>query len=321
MLSLAVVGALATACDDNDEIAIDPDADFDAVLDVPAESNVDVNVTPTQGSILAKVHFVSPDNNMKRLYITRNVGGAGDEKFIQNEKVDDKPDGSIDVEKKSGKEFEYQFELDVPSSITAGTVVYKFWTTSGVGDYRDSQKRLLYAGTITLKYGGNNNASTEVKSYTGLTLRAPLDNGTSETFVSALDGKLYKISEGAEYVAYWDFGYIYRQAEKATLYSTATYLTIAVDIPKLTNVAVADLNKTYFASTDRTPAQFAAVKLESELDALQVPETSQNALNLVKNSVVAFKTQYGQKGLILVTDLNEGNGTEGFIKIDIKVQK
>lgn len=321
MLSLTVVGALATACDDNDEITANPDAEFDVVLDVPEKSNVDVDVTPNQGSILAKVHFLSPDNNMKRLYITRNVGGAGEEKFIQEEQVDDKPDGSIDVEKRSGKEFEYQFELEVPSSITAGTVVYKFWTTSGVGDYRDSQKRLLYAGTITLKYGGNNNTSTEVKSYTGLTLRAPLDNGTSETFVSALDGELYKISEGAEYVAYWDFGYIYRTNEKATLYSTSTYLPIAVDIPDLTGIAQAELNKTYFASTGLTAAQFTAIKLESELGALEVPETSQNVFNLMEGSVVAFKTQYGQKGLIHVADLNEGNGTEGFIKIDIKVQK
>jgi hypothetical protein len=320
LLSLTVVGMLATACDDNDEIAVDPNADFDVVLNVPAETNQDVEVTKDKGTILAKVHFVSTDDKMRRLYITRNVGGAGDEKFIPLEEVDDKPDGSIDVESKAGKEFDYQFKLPVPDNISAGTVVYKFWTTTGVGDFRDDEKRRAFGpATITLKYGGNNQAAA-VKSYTGLKLDAPLENGLSNTFVSLLDGKVYQINE-ADYVAYWDFGYIYRTNEKATLYSTSTYLPIAVDIPDLTGVAQTELNKTYFVSTAMTVAEFDAVKVESDLDKIEVSEASQNIFNLVKDSIVAFKTQYGQKGLIRVTELKEGNGTDGYITISIKVQQ
>jgi hypothetical protein len=326
MLSLTVVGALATACDDNDEIAVDPDAKFDVELDVPAETNKDVQITQEmkdKGTILAKVHFVSSDDKMKRLYITRNVGGAGDEKFIPLEEVDDKPDGSIDVERKSGQEFDYQFELEVPDAITTGTVVYKFWTTTGVGDFRDDTKRRAFGpATITLRYGGTN-AAANVKTYSGLKLDAPLANGTSTTFVSLLDGKRYKISDGADFVSYWDFGYSFLMTNEAgaTFTSPYSYNPDIVNIPTLTNVAKDELNKTYFATTDLTLTEFNAVKVESDLNSIEVSEANQAVSFLEVGDVVAFKTKYNQKGLIYVRELTPGNGSAGNITIDVKVQQ
>jgi hypothetical protein len=313
---------LATACDDNDEIAVDEDADFDVVLDAPAETNENVNVTSSQGSILAKVHFTSAAGDMKRLYITKNVGGQGEEPFVTLEKVDTKQDGSIDLTGKNDEDFEFQFELPVPSAITAGTVIYKFWTTTGNGDFRDvNQRKAVGPSTITLVYGGAN-AAAKVDSYSNLKLSAPLGNGTSKTFVSLLDGKVYTISQGTEFVSYWDFGYVYLLGgEKgATLTSTNDYLKEVVDIPTLASTTKDELNKTYFVNTDMTAEQFTAVNVASDLAPLEVSEASQTVSFLEIGSVVAFKTQYGKKGVIRVTDLEAGNGTEGYITIDIKVQ-
>jgi hypothetical protein len=324
MLSLTVVGMLAAACDDNDEIAVDPDADYDVVLDVPAETNENVNVTSADGSISAKVHFTSADDNdMKRLYITKNVGGQGEEQFVTLEKVDTKPDGSIDLTGKNSNDFEFAFELPVPSAITAGTVVYKFWTTTGNGDFRDvNQRKAVGPATITLVYGGAN-AAAEVNSFNDLTLAAPLGNGTSNTFVSLLDGKVYKISQGVEFVSYWDFGYVYLMGEDkhATLTSTYDYRTDVVNIPTVASTTKEELNMTYFATTGMTSAQFDAVKVTSDLATLEVSNASSQSVSFLEvGDVIAFQTQYGKKGVIRVDAISPGNGTDGSIKIDIKVQ-
>ncbi len=329
LLSLTVVGMLAAACDDNDEITADPNAEFDVVLDVPAETNENVQVTAGQEDILAKVHFTASDDRMKRLYITRNVGGAGEEIFVPQEAVDDKPDGSIDLARKTGTEFDFQFELPVPDGITQGTVVYKFWTTTGVGDFRDQTKRLAVGpGTITLVFGGNN-ATAEVNTFNDITLSAPLGDGTSKTFVSLLEnkananGQVYTISQGIEYVSYWDFGYVYLMGEDkhATLTSTNEYRIDVVNIPTLTGVTKDELNKAYFAATDWTSVQFDAVKATTELNSVAVSSASPQTISFLEvGDVVAFQTQYGKKGLIRVDAITPGNGTNGSIKFDIKVQ-
>ena len=323
LLSLTVVGMLATACDDNDEIAVDPDADFDVVLDVPAETNENVNVTAGQGSILAKVHFTSTDKSMKRLYITENVGGQGEEIFTPTEKVDTKADGSIDLTGKNDEDFEFQFELPVPSGITAGTVIYKFWTTTGNGDFRDvEQRKAVGPSTITLIYGGANEAA-EVKSYSNLKLAAPLADGTSNTFVSALDGKIYKISQGVEFVSYWDFGYVYLMGEDkhATLTSTAAYLTSVVNIPEKASTTADELNKAYFAETLLDAEAFNNVDASSDLAGPVVTTASSQSISFLEaGDVVAFMTQYGKKGLIHVDAVTGTNGSDGYIQIDIKVQ-
>jgi hypothetical protein len=331
MLSLTVVGALATACDDNDEIAVDPDAEYDVVLDVPDEQNENVNVTADQGDILAKIHFVSPEDKMKRLYITKNVGGAGEEIFTPEEQVDDKPDGSIDLANKSGKDFEFQFKLDVPSGITAGTVVYKFWTTTGVGDFRDQNKRAAVGpATITLVYGNSNtNPTAQVNTFNNITLAAPLNNGTSKTFVSVLEnkdnvnGQVYTISQGVEYVSYWDFGYVYLMGGDlhATFTSTYDYRTDVVDIASIAKTTKDELNKAYFATTTMTTAQFDAVTLTTELAALEVSSASPQTISFLEaNDVIAFQTAYGKKGLIKIDAVSPGNGSTGSITFDIKVQ-
>lgn len=324
MLSLTVVGMLAAACDDNDEIAVDPNAEFDVVLDVPSETNEDVTVTSSQGSITAKVHFTSTDKSMKRLYITENVGGQGEEIYEPKENIDLKADGSIDLTGKNDEDFEFQFELPVPSGITAGTVVYKFWTTTGNGDFRDVNQRLAVGpATITLVYGSGTNDAAEVKAYNDLTLAAPLGDGSSNTFVSLLDGEIYKINQGVEFVSYWDFGYVYLLGDDkhATLTSTYDYIADVVNIPVVASTTKEELNKTYFATTTMSSADFDAVDESNDLTNLAVSNQSAQTVSFLEvGDVVAFQTQYGKKGLIRIDAITPGNGSNGSIKIDIKVQ-
>jgi hypothetical protein len=327
-LLLAAAAFFAFSCDDNDEIKVDPNAEFDAVLEVkeagPANPNADVIVDANAAAtIKAKVAFTSTTKSMTRLYITQNIKGAGETIYEPTENIDLKGDGAVDLTGKDDNAFEFQFVLPVPAGVGTGTVVYKFWTTDGNGDVRDLTKRLAVGpGTITLKYGAATNPSTgtaAVKSFTAKILAAPLADGTSLTFVSLIDGNIYKIKDGAEYAKLWDFGYYYTNAEKASLASAVNYETAFpfVDVDGIAGTA--DLNKAYFALSTKTSAEFDAVTTSENL-AFITASTTQKIAGLVAGNIVQFVDNYGKKGLIRVVEVKGTTGAGDYIKIDIKVQ-
>lgn len=312
---------LVVSCDNNEEIKVDPDASYDVVLDVneagPSNPNKDVVVNAsTQSDIKAKVSFTST-SSMKRLYITQNVQGKGDEKFSPVENVDLKGDGSLDLTGKDDKNFEYQFMLPVPAGVAAGTVVYKFWVTSGSGDFRDPLKRLIGTpGTITLKYGAATNPMANVKKYEDKKLFTPTADATSKTFISLLDGQIYSINQGEEYIAFWDFGYINLQNGGPTLHSTFSYPESAItSLSTLTE----SKNKIYFRASDKSAAEFDAVAVASDLDFITKP-TDTFISFLATGDILEFVDQYGKKGMIKVLEAMEGNESSKFIRISIKVQ-
>lgn len=333
-LLLVAVACFAVSCDDNEEIKVDPNTEFDAILDVSeggaANPNVNVVVDANTTSIIdAKVSFTSTTKSMKRLYITRNVSAAGEEKFEPTENIDLKGDGAVDLEGGDDNSFSYHFKLPVPSGVSTGTVVYKFWTTTGNGDFRDQTQRLAVGpGTITLTYGAGTNPSSgiaPVKSFTDVKLTAPLADGTSETFISLLDGETYNVKQGIEYVSLWDFGYLYSTAtsDAATLRAAYNYPTIAIDIPTLASTTNSELNKVYFQNSLKSVSDFDGVSKGADLDFVSVSKVDGNLVvpNLVANDVVEFIDQYGKKGLIKVLQVNGTNGSDGFIRIAIKVQR
>lgn len=333
-LLLVAITLIGVSCDDNDEIAVvDPNGDFDAVLAVSESGttnpNVDVIVNAnTASSIDAKVSFTSTTKDMARLYITQNVKGAGEKQFKPVESVDLKGDGAVDLTGKNSKNFEFQFDLPVPAGVGTGTVVYKFWTTTGNGDFRDPAQRLAVGpGTITLKYGSATNPDTgtaDVKSYTDVKLSAPTADGNSKTFVSMVDGKTYNVSQGIEYVSLWDVGYLYSVAttDAATLRAPYNYPSIAIDIPSKASTTNDELNKTYFKRSTVSTAEFGEVNSASELNFVSVTKADANLVvtQLVANDIIEFVDQYGKKGLIKVLEVNGTNGSDGFIRIAIKVQ-
>ena len=325
----ALLGGLMffSSCgDDNEEIIpTNPDATYDAMLRLTQDGTGDttsatVNVNAnTQNTIKARVTFITNDIDMKRLYITQNEAGQGDEPFEITAAVDKKADGSIDIAGANANGIVYALDLPVPSGIGSGTVVYQLWTTTGRGDYRDQNKRLaLGVGTITLNYGGTNSAAT-VKSYSAKMLAAPLADGTSKTFISLLNGDIYTIKQGAEYAAFWDFGYYYGAQGLASLASTQSYPSSIIDVNTLSGLTDDDLNKAYFDISTTTSAEFDAITTAGQLDFIVKP-TDQVINNLSIGDIIEFVDAYGKKGLIKVTDLAPGNGSGDFIEISIKVQ-
>ncbi len=334
LLLLPAMLLFIASCDDNEEIFVDPNATFDATLEVreggPANPNADIAVDAnTASSKTVKVVFTATTKSMKRLYITQNIKGAGETIFEPVENIDLKADGAIDLAGKSDKNFEFQFSLPVPAGVgTTGTVVYKFWTSDGNGDFRDLSQRLAVGpGTITMKFGTavNPGAGTaEVNRYDDVKLIAPLANGTSNTFVSLLDGKTYNVNQGIEYVSLWDFGYLFSTAtnDAATLRAPFNYPTIAIDIPVKAGTTNAELNKTYFKKSTKTVAEFDAIDIASDLNFVSVTQNDTNIVvtQLTADTVVEFIDQYGKKGLLKVLQVNGTNGADGFIRIAIKVQ-
>jgi hypothetical protein len=326
------VGFFAMSCDNNDEIKIDPNAEFDVVLKVKEDSSenaaVEYDVTSSTGTtIAAKVTFETTTASMTRLYITRNIMGMGEELYDVEEDaeldVDLKGDGSVDLEGGDDKFFEYQFNLDVIDTVTNGTVVYSFWTTDGNGDPRDNTKRLAIGpGTITINHGtavDPDEDEAPVKSFTAKILAAPLADGSSLTFISLVDGEIFAIEDGAEYAAQWDFGYFYTNANHASLASTAAYETAFpfVDVDGIAGTT--DLNEAYFGTSAKTSEDFDGVTVAGDLNSITTP-ANQSISNLEVGDIIEFVDNYGKKGLIRVVQI-EGTFESGdFIKIDIKVQ-
>lgn len=154
------------------------------------------------GVVPGRVKFTSTATTQRRMYITQNIGGSGEMPFNNFELDSDdlkkalKGDGSIDLDGATKKEIDFTFNLPVPD-IDNGEIVYSFWTTTGKGDFRDPTKRkALGVGTITVTVGTGTNPAAEVRSFTGVRLYAPAQDGTTESFFSLLNEEVYKINEG-----------------------------------------------------------------------------------------------------------------------------
>ncbi|QKX06274.1 hypothetical protein HN014_15600 [Aquimarina sp. TRL1] len=334
VLVLIIAAGLSFSCskDDNDDLVItDPTSEFDAELIVTEDNvgnkrEVSVNADSNTGStIKAKVKFSSTTKSMRRLYITQDIGGVGEEPFVfTSQEVDEKPDGSLDLVGDDKKDFEFQINLDAPANLTNGTVVYKFWATTGRGDFRDITKRNALGddviGTITIKYGNGNNSNSGIHVYEGIQLFAPLADGSSSTFLSLYNNSVYKINQGEEYAALWDFGYYYGASGKASLSSTDDYPSNIINIATVANTPADEVfNKAYFSLSAKTTAEFDAISNATDLDFV-TQSTNQTINSLSAGDVVEFVDNYGKKGLIKVTEVSGTFGTGDFIKIDIKVQ-
>jgi len=313
----------STSCDDNDELIItDPDAEFDGVLEMSeggGSSSVSIAVDPaTQLEVDVRVAFTSTTTNMRRLYITQEIAGQGAEAFELQGNVDNKQDGSLDIPAASSNDIEYMLSLPVPD-LAEGTVVYQLWTTSGRGDFRDQTKRLVAGiGTITLTYGGTNPAA-EVNSFSAKLLAAPLADGSSETFISLTDGTIFRINQGEEFAAFWDFGYFNPDGETASLASTNQYEEAFPFVNVDSLAGTTELNEAFFALSTRTSGEFDAVSVAGDLNSIAQP-TSQEIGGLEEGDIVEFVDNYGNKGLIRVVNIVPGFGSNASMTIDIKIQ-
>lgn len=284
------------------------------------------------GKVNGRVQFTS-DRDMRRLYITRTLPGGQPTPFADFDELDSKqirqatkPDGSIDLDGDRKNAFDFTFELDVPANATDGETIYNFWATSGRGDFTDPSKRLLVGvGTIEVKIGTATTAQ-QLISEEGITLKAPLGDGSSESFVSFFNlNEPFRINEGAGTSELWDFGYFFGNSSRASLASANNYPTDIIDIVTVSNqnrpsdeeaVTTADLRMVYFKSN--TTIDFDTVSI-AELEALSVSTSdSQRVTGLEANTVVEFLDSTGRKGLIEVVSITGTNGTTGTIILNVK---
>lgn len=346
---LFVVGALGTigllsSCSSDDEILVDPTSEFDVELAF-SDNGQDVTepfALPEGQTIIKARVTVTSSKNMKRVYITRNVAGSGDLPYTPSDlsKATTKPDGSLDVET-SPKALDYQLNLEVPAGLgTNGTVVYRFWTTSGKGDYRNPENSFVAGiGSIEVTAGTGVNPAAPVKSYTATILAAPTADAKSVSFVSLLNGDTYKISDGDEYAKLWDFGYAYL-GDPASSDPTASTLASSYRYPLVfdhdndngtPNVGIADLfdnvtreelNHVYFSMSAKNTGEFEAISVAGDLSYVSVAKNDDlgRISRLVAGDVIDFIDNYGKKGIIRVVSIVGTNGSDGKITIDIKVQ-
>ncbi len=345
---LIAVIAFSCSSDDNTDITIpppmddDPVATFDAELSVFEEGGDMRAVTvaadgSTGAEITSKVAFTTVTNNMRRLYITESVNGGAPEPFVfTSQEVDEKPDGSLDLVGDDKTTFEFQINLPAPMA-EGESIVYTFWATTGRGDFRDVTKRNAIAedddtaiGTITVNFGTPDTTNGNgIREFSTTTLVVPLADGSSDTFISLFDGQVYKLSQGEETAALWDFGYYFLNADGASLASTVNYPnlfdvdgTAPLDsISDLTGVDASELNASYFALSAATVADFDSVTLGADIDAIftQTP-TAQRINNLEVGNIVEVEDQYGNRALIRVDNIVPGFGSDGKIEMTVKAK-
>ncbi|MGS0526251.1 hypothetical protein ACU8V7_14885 [Zobellia nedashkovskayae] len=335
------------------ETPIEDEEDEDLIFEIPIEdenttgtlvfndsdSSKDIKFDYAEGevgtTVPGRIIFTST-SNQKRLYITQNISGGGEMPF-NNFNIEGKDltkalkgDGSVDLDGDNQKAIDFTFELPVPD-IDNGEIVYHFWTTTGKGDFRDANKRLaLGVGTITVKVGNGVNAAAEVRSFTDVKLSAPAADGSSESFFSLLNETVYKINEGPEFRAFWDFGYYYVNS-KAYFTSADTYNEVFVEAFNAPveglepgddeeDAATETLNKTYFQLSTTNSTGFDGITLSGELDFVE-KSTFQTTGVLAVGDVIEFVDNYGKKGLIKITEIKPGYiPSTDYIKFDVKIQ-
>ncbi len=328
-LGVTAVTLFLTSCSDNanDILTGDQDAKYEIKVN-PTNTNTterSVDIIANANSLVkVQVNFTG-DKKMRRIYMTKNVysdhSGPQPYEYSLGSK---KSDGSIDLDGDDKDTFTYTFDFDTPKEV-GDVVQYIIWTTNDRGDFRDVAKRNSIAddafGTITIKAGANADTTVNgIKSFSTILLEAPLGNGKSKAFLSLFDRKAHKIEDGVEVAALWDFGYYYGKTHKASFASADNYPKDVVDIRSIAKLGNEDtLNKFYFKLSSKSNSDFESVTKKSDLDFITQP-TSERVKNLVDGDIVEFVDGYGNKGLIRVTKIVHGDGKDGEIKFDVKVQ-
>ncbi len=325
VLTVMILSLLLWSCssDDNDDIqGPDTSTDLEIIVNTTNEGSSErtLNTTTTNLNSTLKVNVTFKSTEaMRRLYITKSEDGEANEPFkFTNQEVDEKNDGSIDLISDNKTDFTFNIDFDTPSNAN-GTVTYILWATTGRGDFRDISKRNSIGdfafGTITIN-AGNGATGNGVKSFTQTILAAPLADGSSESFISLFNNTIYKINQGEEYAAFWDFGYYYGVSNNASFASAADYPDDIINIPTLTGLTDAELNNFYFAEST---LNFDGITTRADLDVI-VKSNNERITNLDVGDVIEFVDSYGNKGVIKVTEIVAGAGTSGKITFDVKVQ-
>ncbi|NQZ76125.1 MAG: hypothetical protein HRT61_08450 [Ekhidna sp.] len=336
LLLMAFSVLTIVSCSDDEEEVFggddpnDPVSEFDARLNTAASDSLSATVFLTDvddNKVDVFISFSSSDATMRRLYSTVNVQDQGEEAYELPLNADKKADGSLELDGPQGDAFAVNLDIATSGLPSEGTVVYKFWTTTGRGDYRDPSKRdATPVMTLTIQVTGVNPDRTLTET-TGVQLDAPLGDASSNTFTSNVDCQTYKISDGEEFAAFWDFGFYYLPDEGISLASTESYPALfanpsgdgLVSVNAFLGIDETEVNKCYFAAAPAGTYDGATV---ASLQSSGVSTSSpQEINNLAVGDEVYLLDQYGKRGILKVTGVVESFGSDGLIGYDIKIEK
>lgn len=346
-LKLAFASILfLTSCSNDDNAAIvttdDDKKDTTAMVTVNAtngntdERKAEIIATPAT-TVPVIVKFTKENKAMNRLYVTQALSNSKEGAVPYNiDSTGDlglklKGDESLDLEGDQEDEFTFTINFPAPAVLNE-TVQYVIWATNQRGDFRDITNDNSYEdktthAVITITAG----TAAEVTGYREfeqtISLEVPSADGKSETFISVFNGQKYKINDGVETAALWDFGYFYGATSKASLYSSYAYSNSSFlhffgtganqSVAQFAGVDEAtDLNKFYFS---KSTMDFDGVSKSSDLDGI-VASTDQSISGLSVGDVVEFVDQYGNKGLLKITAIVESFNAGSTITFYVKSQ-
>ena len=170
------------------------------------------------------------------------------------------------------------------------------------------------------------NATLDLSEFDDLIMMDAMNDGTSKTFCDTQYGLLLFAANTAADPAAIDFGFIYMESNasvKASLVSFSDFgKTASYPIVGTNNVTLFKRASTY-TNTDAASVQqlFAT---GTDFPSVLGIDTGKAAPNLKDGDVVAFKTQKGKYGLILVKTVDrksEATSNQQTIKIKLVVQK
>ena len=170
------------------------------------------------------------------------------------------------------------------------------------------------------------NALVDVSEFDDLIMMDAMADGTSKTFCSTQYGLLLFAANTTADPAAIDFGFIYMESDatvKASLVSFSDFSkTASYPLAGASNVTLFKKALTY-VNTDAANVQQAYTN-GTDFPAVLGIGAGRAAVTLKDNDVVAFKTQQGKYGLILVKTIDrksEASSNQQTIKLKMVVQK
>lgn len=349
LIAITVLFAISSCSDDDESVFEQPEepgSEFDARLNTafPDSTSATVFLSDIDDNKIDVFMSFSSNEPMKRFYSTVNVQNQGEETFAigQLTGAEDKADGSLELDPDQKEAFSINLDLTTTSlSSGEGTVVYKFWTTTGKGDFRDDEKRQATAPLILTVNLGGTNPATPLVSSEDIRLFAPTADLMSESFVSSVDGEIYALDE-FEFSDLWDIGYSAQSnnpqlssafgSPQRFFYPEGSNTIVSFQeliAAQLGDSAAADLNMAYFVDIDDS-FDFDGATSVGDLSALSVSSSNPQTIDIPTDAdgdIIAFIDQYGNKGVIRIDALVDANNdgdyfnNVDYVQIDIKVQQ
>ena len=211
-------------------------------------------------------------------------------------------------------------DLELASGTTNAEVTLTVSTSNSLGDGSIDFEAVDEEGNTATASFSFVVVSPAAKIQTAVMLYAPLGDSSSQTFYSIANNQTYSlgdvISTSDPVSASIDFGYYYGSSDNAALASPAEYTIYDLS-------TWGSKNATTLAVTTITSADYLEMvtvsDLETALASVDVTDANGTVTNLSANDILMFKTVDNVQGLIHVSAITGTDGSDGMIKLEMKL--